>query len=270
LKLLSARETWLKGGSFDAGRVLGLLRSLCTASLEDGFKGSRIVCDMRWAGREAMKATLLQEWELALHRFVERHEVTLLCLYRKESLPAELTLELARLHPSLIIGERVCRNAFYLAADPAAAPPPAGDELDLFLSALHTCAVAVAERDRLRQELEQAYAALARKIYENWQEEDTLRASERELLEKDEALLEQRRRLQTILQHLPAMLVAFDIGNRLTACNHEFERLTGYKAEEVMGKPLLDLIEVEEGERQEIVLAHPPEGGDYRGIQWSV
>ena len=148
--------------------------------------------------------------------------------------------------------------------------PRATCELDLFLAAAQAASGAVSDRERLRQELEQAYAALARKIYENWQEEDTLRASEKELLEKDEALLEHRRRLQSILQHLPAMLMAFDPGNRLAACNHEFERITGFKAEEVMGRPLLELIEVAAEQRTEVVLAHPAQGGDYREMLWDI
>jgi PAS domain S-box-containing protein len=133
-----------------------------------------------------------------------------------------------------------------------------------------TTAGAATDRERLRQELEQAYAALARKIYENWQEEDTLRASEKELHEKDEALLEQRRRIQTILQHLPAVLMAFDQENRLAACNHEYERVTGFRAEEVMGKLILELVDVAAEGREELVAAHPPEGGNYRGREWNL
>jgi len=174
------------------------------------------------------------------------------------------------LHPQLMINGKPCSNPFYLPPDRDPAVPRATSELDLFLAAAQAASGAVTDRERLRQELEQAYAALARKIYENWQEEDTLRASEKELLEKDEALMEYRRRLQTTLQHLPAMLMALDAGNRLAACNHEFERVTGFKVEEVMGKPLLELIVVAAGEGQDVVLAHPSEGGDYRGMQWKI
>jgi len=270
LMLLSAQETWLRGGSFDADRLLGLLQSICSRAAGDGFKGTRIICDMGWAGGEGLRGPLLAEFELALNLFAARNEVTLLCLYHRGSFPAEQLLGLARLHQQLMIGGKPCNNPFYLPTDRDPAVPRATSELDLFLAAAQAASGAVTDRERLRQELEQAYAALARKIYENWQEEDTLRASEKELLEKDEALMEYRRRLQTTLQHLPAMLMALDAGNRIAACNHEFERVTGFKAEEVMGKPLLELIEVAPEERQAVVLAHPQEGGDYRGMQWSI
>jgi PAS domain S-box-containing protein len=265
LMLLPAREAWLQGGSFDAARVMALLQSLCSSAAEDGFKGTRLICDMGWAGRAALGEGLLIEFELGLNLFAARNEVTLLCLYHRGTFPAELMLELARLHPHLVTAGNVCRNPFFIPPDRDPAVPRAACELDLFLAAVQATAGAATDRERLRQELEQAYAALARKIYENWQEEDTLRASEKELHEKDEALLGQRRRIQTILQHLPAMLMAFDMENRLAACNHEFERVTGFRAEEVMGKSILELIEVEGEGCDEVVAAHPPEGGDYRG-----
>jgi PAS domain S-box-containing protein len=270
LMLLSAQETWLRGGNFDAERLLRLLQSLCSRAAADGFKGTRIICDMGWACGEGLRGSQLAEFELALNLFASRNEVTLLCLYNRGSFPAEQLLGLARLHPQLMINGKPCSNPFYLPPDRDPAVPRATSELDLFLAAAQAASGAVTDRERLRQELEQAYAALARKIYENWQEEDTLRASEKELLEKDEALMEYRRRLQTTLQHLPAMLMALDAGNRLAACNHEFERVTGFKAEEVMGKPLLELIVVTAGERQDVVLAHPSVGGDYRGMQWKI
>ena len=270
LMLLPVRETWLQDGVFDAERVMGLLDSLCSRAVEDGFKGTRIICDMGWAEGKVLRGALLIEFEMGLNSFAARHEVTLLCLYNRGSFSAEQLLGLARLHQQLVIGGKACNNPFFLPPDRDPAVPRAACELDLFLTAAQAASGAAIDRERLRQELEQAYAALARKIYENWQEEDTLRASEKELIEKDEALAEHRRRLQTTLQHLPAMLMAFDMGNRLAACNHEFERVTGFKAQEVMGKPLLELIEIEGDGRKEFVLAHPPEGGDYRGVAWNI
>jgi PAS domain S-box-containing protein len=169
-----------------------------------------------------------------------------------------------------VLGAKACSNPFFVPPDRDPQVPLATCKLDLFLAVVQAAAGATADRERLRQELEQAYAALARKIYENWQEEETLRASEKELQEKDGALVEYRRRLQTILQHLPALLMSFDRNNRLAACNHEFERVTGFRAEEVMGKLMPELIEVEGEGLEELSLAHPPEGGNYRGREWNL
>lgn len=268
LMLLSARETWLQDGSFDAHRVLGLLQSLCARAVGDGFKGTRIICDMGWAAREEVGGRVLAEFEQELTRFTDRNQVRLLCLYHRGNFRADQLLDLARLHRQLLIAGSLCSNPFYLPQDREAAVPAATTELDLFLAAAQAASGAANDRDRLRQELEQAYAALARKIYENWQEEDTLRANEQQLQEKDEALLEHRRRLQTVLQHLPVVLLAFDLENRLAACNHQFEHLTGYKAEEVMGKALLELLDLDDEGCQEVLMAHPADGGEYRDQEW--
>jgi len=270
LLLLPARETWLQGGNFDPARVMGLMQSICSSAAGDGFKGTRIICDMGWAGGEALKEGTLIEFELGLNLFAERNDVALLCLYNRRTFSPERILELAKIHSHLVIGGKVCSNPFFVPPKRILDVSRATCELDLFLAEVQVASGAVVELEMLRHELEQAYAALARKIYENWQEEDTLRISEKELHEKDEVLMVHRRRLQTVLQHLPVMLMAFDMGNRLTACNHEFERVTGFRAEEVMGRLILDLIEVKGEGREELVEAHPVEGGNYRERKWNI
>lgn len=270
LILLPLQRAWLGGGSFRQDRFLRLLQDLCSGANEDGFSGARVVCDMAWAPREEKSRELLHRLERELTIFASQNDVTVLCLYNRKLFTPERMLELAKMHPRLIVGAKVCDNPMFipLSLDPHA--KAAVCELDVFLAAAQRLAAVGSEGDRLKQELEQAYAALARKIYENWQEEDTLRASEKELHEKDEALLAHRRRLQSILQHIPALLMAFDTGDRLAACNHEFERVTGWRVEEVMGKPMLELFQVEDELRQEVIAAHPPEGGDYRGREWNL
>jgi PAS domain S-box-containing protein len=270
LRLLPVQETWLKGGSFAPARMLELLQTLCEDAARDGFKGTRIVCDMGWAGLQAAPIELLCEFEQALNGFAMENEVTLLCLYNRELFPAERMLELAKSHTHLAIGGQICCNPLYLPPGLDPRISRAACELDLFLAAVQTATDSAANHEKMRLELEQAYSALARKIYENWQEEDTLRASEKELHEKDEALIAHKRRLQTILQHIPSMLMSFDAAGRLAACNHEFERVTGYRAEEVMGKPMLELIRVEEALHAAVLAAHPAQGGDYRGREWGV
>jgi len=268
--LLPLQEVWLKEGVFKQSRVLELLQMICRGAAVDGFSGTRIICDMTWTVRCGKQMELLHRLERDLTSFAAQNEVTLLCLYNRELFTPERMLELAKIHPHLIVGGKACGNPLFipLSLDPHA--KAANCELDVFLAAVQKMAAITADSERLKLELEQAYAALAHKIYENWQEEDTLRASEKEIHEKDEALLAYKRRLQTILQHIPSLLMAFDTGDRLAACNHEFERVTGFRVEEVMGKQMLDLLQVEGELREEVVASHPPQGGDYRGREWSI
>ncbi|ACH40145.1 sensor histidine kinase, PAS domain-containing [Citrifermentans bemidjiense Bem] len=270
LILFPLEDFWHKDGAFKQERVLKLLHKLCAAAIDDGFSGTRVICDMGWAVLEPKRQELLQRIERELTAFASQNDVTLLCLYNRELFPEETILELAKLHPQVIVGGRTCSNPFYFPAASDRRIKGARCEVDVFMATAQRMTTLLAESDRLKQELEQAYGALARKIYENWQEEDSLRANEKEMQEKDEALLEHKRKLQTILQHIPAMLMAFDSGDRLAACNHEFERATGFRVEEVIGKPMLELLHVEGEQREEVVSAHPRDGGDYRGREWSL
>jgi len=270
LRLVPLPQNWLQSGALAGVRFLELCRTVVADAVRDGFKGARIVCELGWAGRERHGLESLEELEVDLERFVAEEPVTVLCLYHRPSFSPERLLKFARAHRHLSVAGKVCRNPLY--PPPEAGPPAdaAARELELFLAMVQTSSSAAAERDRLRQELEQAYAVLARKIYETWQAEDTRKDSARELHDKDEAILAHKRRVQTVLQHLPAVLLAFDAAGSVAACNHEFERVAGFRAEEVMGRPIYELLPVEPAAREQLAAAHPPEGGDYRGLQWGL
>ncbi|GFO64639.1 MEDS domain-containing protein [Geomonas paludis] len=270
LVLLPVKQAWFSGGAFKQERVMELLRNICAGAATEGFSGTRIICDMAWAVKDPKSQELLHRFERDLTAFAEEQDTALLCLYDRRLFSPELLLELVRIHPGLVSGGRVCQNPLFIPPGLPHRKKAAVCELDVFLAAAQHMTMVEAESERLKQELEQAYAALARKIYENWQEEDTLRANEQQIHEKDEALLANRRRLQTILQHLPVIMMAFDNGDRLAACNHEYERITGFRVEEVMGKPMLELLQVDGALREDVVAAHPPQGGDYRGREWNL
>ncbi|HJV65953.1 MAG TPA: MEDS domain-containing protein [Geomonas sp.] len=270
LKLVSLQDGWLMGGRLDVMRVMGVLEGAINQSAEDGYKSTRIICDTRSLASDPAALNFLPEFELALDSLVEQQNATALCLYHRPCFPARVLLELGRLHRNLLVSGKICRNPLHVAFNAGPKASRSTLEFEQFLAAAYTGTLAAADREKLRQELEQAYAALARKIYENWQGEDLLRSSEQELHQKEEALLEHRRRLQTVLQHLPAMLMAFDQHHALSACNHEFERVTGFRAEEVIGKPMLELFELGTELRVEVLAAHPEEGGSYRGKEWQI
>lgn len=265
---LTKGESWTREGGINAERMTRLLGELCSTAAAEGFRGVRFICDMGWVLAERTGLEQLVEFEAKLDRFAGQHEATLLCLYNRNIFAPEFLLEVTKLHPNLDLAGKVCKNLLHIPAEQFLATTRRASELETFVSSMQWASGASLELRQLRQELEQAYAALARKIYENWQEEDSLRASEQQLHEQDDALKEHKRRLRTILQHLPALLAAFDADHRLVSCNHEFERVTSYRAEEVMGKRMRDLFEAEVEE--EMRAAHPATGGDYKGKEWQI
>jgi len=268
LASLPKDESWLRGGTFEPVKMIALLRDLCLSSAVEGYKGVRFICDMGWAGEGGVPLHQLLEFEATLNTFVAQQEAALLCLYNRKVFSAELLLDVTKLHPHLNLSGKICRNLLHLPSEQYLCPTHGVSELEIFFSAMRSAADAASEQKQLRQELDQAYAALARKIYENWQEEDTRRTSEQQLHEQDDALKEHKRRLLTILQHLPALLAAFDGEHRLVSCNHEFERSTGFRAEDVVGKRMQELFDAQVSD--EMTMAHPFEGGEYRWREWSL
>lgn len=76
-------------------------------------------------------------------------------------------------------------------------------------------------------------------------EQRYVRGSARDITREVEAereLRRQKRFFEAIFNHSPVAIVALDLEQRITACNAAFERMFGYKAKEVIGKPLDDLI----------------------------
>jgi len=268
--MLSKEESFLRGGSFNGEKVLRFFGSLCLTNGTEGFKGTRLVCDMGWVVEEEVGYGRLTEFEAHLNYLAADNQLAILCLYDRTVFPPEVLLEVAKIHSHLHIAGKVCRNSFFIAPDRYLVPSRRLSELEIFLGSVEQAAGLMSEQEKLRRELEQAHATLAQKICEVWREEDALRRSELQLHEKNEALQEYKRRIQTILQHIPLMLGAFDSKNRLVACNHQYELVTGFRAEEVMGKRIVELLRLDGAAREEMVAAHPPEGGNYRDKEWPV
>ncbi|UFS69233.1 MEDS domain-containing protein [Geomonas sp. RF6] len=268
--MLSKEESFLRGGAFHGEKMLRFLGSLCLTNGTEGFKGTRLICDMGWVVREEVGHGRLTEFEAHLNYLAADHELTIMCLYDRALFPPELLLEIAKIHSHLHLGGKVCRNSFFIAPDRYLVPTRRSSELEIFLNSVEQAAGLMNEQEKLRRDLEQAHATLAQKICEVWREEDALRRSELQLHEKNEALQDYKRRIQTILQHIPLMLGAFDSKNRLVACNHEYELVTGFRAEEVMGKRIVELLLLDGAARDEMLAAHPSDGGNYRDREWPI
>ncbi|NOX88151.1 MAG: PAS domain S-box protein [Calditrichaeota bacterium] len=56
-------------------------------------------------------------------------------------------------------------------------------------------------------------------------------------LKREQQLIEQQERFKIMVQNMPVLVDAFDENNTLVFWNHECERVTGYKAEEIVGNP---------------------------------
>lgn len=82
----------------------------------------------------------------------------------------------------------------------------------------------------------------------------------------EETLRESETRLRTIIENMPALLVAVDAERRVILWNRECERVTGYSAAEMIGRDdLMTVLYPDEDYRAGLLAAAAAQGGMYRG-----
>jgi two-component system cell cycle sensor histidine kinase/response regulator CckA len=89
--------------------------------------------------------------------------------------------------------------------------------------------------------------------------------------EIDDQIAQASDRLRIVVQSMPVMMDAFDEQRLLTVWNSECERVTGFKAEEVIGNPDALLLMYPDPEYREQMLKEWTErGNDYRNWAWEI
>jgi two-component system CheB/CheR fusion protein len=86
----------------------------------------------------------------------------------------------------------------------------------------------------------------------------------------EESLRESEQRLQRLFENMPVMIAAFDEQKRIVAWNRECERVTGYRADEMIGHPdSLKLLYPGEADRARMVREGSGHTGDSGDWEWS-
>jgi two-component system CheB/CheR fusion protein len=84
------------------------------------------------------------------------------------------------------------------------------------------------------------------------------------------SLRESEQRLQRLFENMPVMIAAFNEQHRIVAWNRECERVTGYRADEMIGRPdTLKLLYPAEADRVGMVLDGARRTGDSGDWEWS-
>lgn len=84
---------------------------------------------------------------------------------------------------------------------------------------------------------------------------------------REEKLLEEQRRLRSILENMPVMMNAFDEDYNCVMWNRECEEVTGYRAEEVLGKRALEIVIPDSAYRKRMLKIGQMRG-DHRAWVW--
>jgi len=114
LVLLTKETGHLKGGSFNASRMIAMLSTAVEDALSDGFAGLCAAGDMTWVLDEAAGSDELQEYEALLNHFYKSHRALGLCQYNRRRLPAGILDHGIATHPMIRIdGPILLTNPFY-------------------------------------------------------------------------------------------------------------------------------------------------------------
>ncbi len=114
LVLLTKETGHLKGGSFNASRMISMLTSAVEDALSSGFSGLCAAGDMTWLLDEAPGSEEIAEYEALLNHFYKSNRALGLCQYNRRRLPAAILDHGIATHPTVRIeGPILLTNPFY-------------------------------------------------------------------------------------------------------------------------------------------------------------
>jgi len=121
LWLRTPQETYFRSGKFDPDDMLALLDELISGAQTDGFIGVRGSgeasasqdCGVAWAD--------LYSYEVGFNERFARRPIVALCRYHSAVAAPAHVADALRVHPTAVVGGRVCRNTYYEKPDVALA-----------------------------------------------------------------------------------------------------------------------------------------------------
>jgi signal transduction histidine kinase len=158
-------------------QTLDMLRKIeqfASESRKAGHAGFRIVGEMSWALNGDLKALAEFEARLNLNRVWERHRCAGLCQFDVRQFTPETLREMIIVHPLVVIGDRICRNPYYVAPEQYLSPDWPRHEADWMMTNLEKLQQS---QDSLRASQER-YRSLSRRLLEQQEQERSALARE--------------------------------------------------------------------------------------------
>jgi signal transduction histidine kinase len=154
--------------------MLGKIEQYASESRKAGYTGFRIVGEMTWTLEGDMKALAEFEARLNLNRVWERYACAGLCQFDVRRFTPETLREMIIVHPLVVIGDRICRNPYYVAPERYLSPDWPQHEADWMMTNLENLQQS---QDSLRASQER-YRSLSRRLLEQQEHERAALARE--------------------------------------------------------------------------------------------
>ena len=152
---------------FQTRDMLGKIEQWAKGARNAGHTGFRIVGEMTWALDGGLKELAEFEARLNLNRVWERHGCVGLCQFDMRRFTPEMLREMIIVHPLVVIGDRVCRNPYYVAPEQYLSPDWPLHEADWMMTNLEQLQQV---QDSLRASQER-YRSLSRRLLEEQEHE---------------------------------------------------------------------------------------------------
>ncbi|MDX6405514.1 MAG: hypothetical protein QOH70_2969 [Blastocatellia bacterium] len=147
--------------------MLGKIEEYASASRKAGHAGFRVVGEMSWALNGDLKGLAEFEARLNLNRVWERYACAGLCQFDVRRFTPETLREMIMVHPLVVIGDRICRNSYYVAPEQYLSPDWPLHEADWMMANLDQLQQA---QDSL-QATQERYRSLSRRLLEQQEQE---------------------------------------------------------------------------------------------------
>lgn len=114
LNVLASEETYLKGGSFAAEKMLHLLEEALIEASNEGYGSVRACGEMVWALKNLPGTDELIEYEARLNLLTPKHSCSLVCMYDVNRFSGRVLADVLSTHSHVIMNGKIHKNPYYI------------------------------------------------------------------------------------------------------------------------------------------------------------
>jgi PAS domain S-box-containing protein len=129
-------------GDFDADRMIGKMTEAAKAARTAGLSALRWVGEMTWVAGIDPRPERLIEYEAKLNDFLRDNDALAICQYNRKLFPPEVILDVLRTHPTVVYGDLISNNPYYVPPHDFLQPHQAEREVQRLLNNIQTYAAA--------------------------------------------------------------------------------------------------------------------------------
>jgi hypothetical protein len=114
LEVVTAEETYLRGGHFDTDEMLTLIQETLKTGAGLGFPLTRMIAHAESVLEDQHRVNDWIEYEARLNEILPRYGDPVICAYDSNLLSPTIAVDILRVHPAAIIGGVLRENPFFV------------------------------------------------------------------------------------------------------------------------------------------------------------